>query len=304
MKYNWSIIGHEDKLNRLEADIASGNIAHAYLLAGPNSVGKFTVARKMAQILQCENDFCYVCPTCKQIESGTHFDTMEYKDDGNMIVVDDVKNIIKRLITTPQGKYKVLLIQSIERMNNESANSFLKMLEEPPKQTIMIFTTDEINTLLPTIISRVRVVTFNVVSVDYLEGKLREIYPQAEEDIIKKVCLFSLGKTGKAVHLMENPDALANYLRIYNDIQNFLTHKNIAQRFAYANELAEEEKQLMIFLDVLKHIVRSRMIEGREESLKQGENLAILSKISNFGGYARRNINMRMYLEDLMLELG
>jgi len=302
MKYNWSIIGHDDKLNRLEADISSGNVSSAYLLAGPNSVGKFTVARKMAQILQCENDFCYTCQTCKQIENGGHYDTMEYKDDGKMIVVDDVKNIIKWLITTPQAKYKVLLIQSIERMNNESANSFLKMLEEPPERTIMIFTTDEVNTLLPTIISRVRVVTFNVVSVEYLEKKLKELYPQAEEEVIKKVCLFSLGKTGKAVHLMENPDALAGYLRTYNDIQSFLSYNNVADKFAYANELAEDEKQLEVFLDVLKHVIRSRMIETRDRS-KQADNLSILAKISSFGNYSRRNINMRMYLENLMLDL-
>ena len=58
MKYNWSIIGHEKQLERIEKDISSGNLAHAYLLLGPNSVGKSTVARKMAGILQCENDFC------------------------------------------------------------------------------------------------------------------------------------------------------------------------------------------------------------------------------------------------------
>jgi DNA polymerase III gamma/tau subunit len=54
MRYNWSIIGHEKQLAQIELDIKSGNLSHAYLLAGPNSVGKFTVANKFAGILQCK----------------------------------------------------------------------------------------------------------------------------------------------------------------------------------------------------------------------------------------------------------
>jgi DNA polymerase-3 subunit delta' len=171
MKYNWSIIGHEKQLLQIEKDLESGNLAHAYLLSGPNSVGKNTVAKKMAGILQCENDFCHNCNACTQIEKGCHVDTVVFEDDGESIKIETVRKILERLSMTRQAPYKILLVQSLERMGVEAANSFLKMLEEPPERTVFIMTTDNVRLILPTILSRVRVVQFNSVSHLYLREK-------------------------------------------------------------------------------------------------------------------------------------
>ena len=135
MKYNWSIIGHEKQLSQLENDISSGSLSHAYLLAGPNSVGKHTVAKKMAGILQCENDFCHKCNTCIQVEHGSHVDTLVFKDDKNSLKILEVRGLLEKAMMTAQARYKIFIIQSIERMTTEAANSFLKVLEEPPPRT-------------------------------------------------------------------------------------------------------------------------------------------------------------------------
>lgn len=300
MKYNWSIIGHEKQLIELEKDIESGNLAHAYLLSGPNSVGKNTVAKKLAGILQCENDFCHKCPTCMQIERGSHLDTVELEDDKESIKIEDVRKIIDRSSMTGQSRYKIFMIQTIERMTVEAANSFLKVLEEPPPKTVFILTTNNIRTLLPTVVSRVRIIKFSSVSVAYLERKLRDLYPDCDVETLKQVGLFSLGKTGKALSLMENPEKLADTLKVYRDVQNFLAFRSIVDRFSYVEDLREDGSKIEAFLNMLTHVLRSKVLTGDKDTEKY---LVTLSKIEEAGILLKKNVNTRLVLENLMISL-
>ncbi len=287
---------------RIEADIESGNLAHAYVLAGTDSVGKFSIAKKMAGILQCENDFCHKCAACIQVKNGSHLDTMEFADDGESLKIEQVRALIDRLSMTGQGRYKIVLIENMERMTLEAANSFLKILEEPPAQTIFIMTTDDIRRLLSTVISRVRVVKFSSLPVNHLIEKLHELYPEKGAEAIKHASLLSLGKTGKAVDLIEQPEMLANYTKIYFDVQNFLERKNIADRFSYVSALDEEENRYAIssFLEIMTHVVRTKLLEG---GIEKDRGIVILSKAAEAGRLLRKNVNAKLVLENLMLQL-
>lgn len=300
MKYNWSIIGHEKQLKQIERDLMSGNLAHAYLLAGPNSIGKFTVARKMAGILQCEKDFCHTCPTCLQIQKGGHMDTIEMAESGESIKIEDVRKLIDRLNMTSNSKYKLLLIKGLERMTIEATNAFLKILEEPPDRTIFILTTDNIKSLLPTIISRVRVVKFQHLSAGFLEEKMKELFPNQDDETRTKVGLFAMGKSGKAMSLMENPEVLSEHMKIYNDVQGFLEHGTVYDRFIYAEDLLADNKKMETFLSILTSVLRTKILEheeGREENIKT------LSKIDEAGILLKKNVNNRLVIENLMLSL-
>ena len=85
-------------------------------------------------------------------------------------------------------------------------------------------TTNNVNLILPTILSRVRILRFNNVSYSYLSKKLLELFPDCDAEKLNKVTLFSAGKTGKAVQLIENPEVLAEYIHLYNVIQAFIIH--------------------------------------------------------------------------------
>ena len=108
-----------------------------------------------------------------------------------------------------------------------------------------------------------------------------------------------MGKTGKAVHLMENPDSLANYTKVYHDVQNFLDHKNIVDRFYYVESLLQDEKMVELFLEILTHVLRSKMLEG-ESRLRFAE---VLSRVGEAGALNKKNVNSRLLLENLMLML-
>jgi DNA polymerase III subunit delta' len=300
MKYNWSIIGHEKQLEMIEADIESGNLAHAYLLTGTNSIGKSTVAKKMAGILQCENDFCHKCPACVQVLNGSHIDTTEVNDDGTSIKIDQIRKLAEHLSMSRQGRYKIVLMQTIERMTIEAANSFLNILEEPPPKTIFLMTTDNVRALLPTITSRVRIVKFQGVSVGFLKEKLGQLYPNSDPEVIEHASLLSLGKTGKAVHLMENPDSLANYTKTYHDIRLFLERENVPDRFEYVEGLVAEPERIESFLDILTHVLRSKLLDG---SMGRRRCVNTISKIGETAMLLRKNVNSRLALENLMLSL-
>ena len=187
MIYNWNIIGHEKQLLALEHDIASDNLSHAYLLCGPSHVGKYTVAKKLASILQCENNFCGVCPTCIQIRKGSHIDTMEYENNHEPIKIGDIREIIARSNMCSQSRYKIVILQSIARMTPEAANAFLKTLEEPYPRTVFIMTAGFAKDVLPTIASRSRLMKFHLFSSDFLANKMRELYPESDEETISQV---------------------------------------------------------------------------------------------------------------------
>ncbi|MFA6992804.1 MAG: AAA family ATPase [Candidatus Gracilibacteria bacterium] len=300
MKYTWGIIGHEKELAQIEADIETGNLSHAYLLAGQNSIGKFTVAKKMAGILQCNNNFCHECSTCIQVQKGSHLDTIELLDNGESLKIDQIRSLIERICMSKQSNYKIILMQTVERMPREAANSFLKTLEEPPANTIFVMTTNNVRAILPTILSRTRIINFKSLPIGYLEGLLKEHYPDKDPEAIKHACIFSLGRVGKAVHLIESPEALSDYVSMYHDIRNFLEHKSVVSRFSYVNSLLENEGKVSIFLDILAHVLRSKLLENPSSSQSY---INTLLKLDEGGILLKKNVNDRLVLENLMLAL-
>lgn len=301
MKYNWSIIGHQKQMAMLESDIANENIAHAYLMVGPNSVGKYTVAKKFAGILQCSNDFCHDCQTCLQVDKGSHVDTFEMRDEGGSIKIAEVRSVIDRISMTRQSRYKVVIIQSIERMTIPAANSFLKMLEEPPERTVFILTSNNVRLILPTILSRVRMLKFHGFSDHFLINELHKQFPDADEKTVKHASLFALGKAGKALNLVSHPEKLAEYMEIYHHVEEFLAGGEIADRFSYIEDLSSQEgNKVELFLNILMHVARSRLLELGRDCQRY---INLLSKIQEAGILLDKNVNSRLVLENLMLAI-
>ena len=300
MHYNWKIIGHEKLLENLENDIRGGNLAHAYLFIGPEKVGKYVVAKTMAHILQCANNFCHDCPTCVQIEKSSHPETIEFQDDSESIKIDQMRDVILRLNMTSSMPYKILLIDRIERMTMEAANCLLKTLEEPPPQTLFLFTASNVRDVIPTILSRVRIVPFHHCNEKLLNEKLREMYPDGDEETLEQVCSFAIGKPGTAFHLMRDPDLLALYRKIYQTLLRFLEGSSVFERFCFVQDFVEDSKKLEHFLNIFVHLVRAQLLR---DPLNHVHFTGILERI-DFARFAlRHNANAKLILEHLMLSL-
>lgn len=304
--YNWKIIGHKKQLQYIEDDIANDNLAHAYLLAGPSRIGKFSIAKMFVNILQCPNNLCHKCPACIQIQKGSHPDTIVLDDTDESIKIEQVRDIISRLTMTKQGRYKILLIKKAERLTPEAANCLLKTLEEPPPDTLIIMTTDNPRELLSTIISRVRLVKFSGYSQKFLEGKMKEMFPDTDDETITQVCSLSLGKSGRAIKLLKNADLLAVYRTMYNVLCEFLEDKPLYIKFKAIDELIRSETDISEFLDVFMHLIRSRLYQLLQEDNSRGGKkeyyLSLLNNIEQTQQFLKRNINARLALENLALK--
>jgi DNA polymerase-3 subunit delta' len=147
----------------LARQIASGEVAHAWLLLGPAGSGKRPTSVAMAAAIQCPEQpgvGCGSCSTCLRVLRHRHPDVHHIIPEGPLIPVDVIReSVIPEASRSPfEARMKVFIIEEAERMNPAAQNALLKTLEEPPGDTVFILISDREEELLETISSRCRVV--------------------------------------------------------------------------------------------------------------------------------------------------
>ncbi|MDD4351746.1 MAG: AAA family ATPase [Candidatus Gracilibacteria bacterium] len=298
------VIGHAKQVETLLTDYTTGNLSHAYLLHGPAQVGKFTLAKHFANLLQCENDFCGVCPVCKQFVKEQHLDTVFMHDiDGSLIKIEEIRELINHLANTVQSTYKLCLIERVERMTREAANSFLKILEEPSSNTIFLLTTDSVRLLLPTITSRCRLLRFSLVNDDQIVQGLPQLGLEIRNEN-KEVLKFGSGRPGKIINLLRDPSLFEQEKKFYLDLQSLFSKEDLVARFHYVEELAKDPAQIEIFLSQLLLLWREtlRNTDHDLHSNKTQHLLQNIRKVEEIRGYLKQSVNPRLALENLVLE--
>src|SRR5882724_2700275 len=158
-----TLIGQEAMVRTLRNAIASGRIAHAFMLTGVRGVGKTTTARIIARALNCTGpdgkggatvDPCGVCDNCKAITEDRHVDVIEM-DAASRTGIDDVRELIEGVRYRPvSARYKVYIIDEVHMLSEKAFNALLKTLEEPPPHVKFLFATTEIRKVPVTVLSR------------------------------------------------------------------------------------------------------------------------------------------------------
>jgi DNA polymerase-3 subunit delta' len=161
--------GHDAIRAGFEAAIRRGRLGHAYLFTGPPGVGKRLFARELAKSLLCESPpgplaACDRCPACHLCDADTHPDVFTAKtpEDRHELPVDVVREFCSQLALKPtRGTRKVGIVEDADDFNEESANAFLKTLEEPAPGSLLILLATSEEGQLSTIRSRCQVVRFH-----------------------------------------------------------------------------------------------------------------------------------------------
>jgi len=153
-----AVVGQEHVTRTLRNAIASGQVAHAYLLSGVRGTGKTSIARLIAKALNCPNakdgEPCDRCETCVAIRDGRFLDLIEIDAASNR-GIDEMRDLRDKVRFAPsQGQYKVYVIDEAHQLTTEAFNALLKTLEEPPPHAIFILATTESQKIPATIISR------------------------------------------------------------------------------------------------------------------------------------------------------
>ena len=169
------IAGQEDSVALLQRSLERGRLGHAYLFHGGDLAELETVARTLAKTVNCTNpqrssaaglplDSCDACLSCRKIDGDNHPDVMWIRPESKTRVIkidqmvqrkDSLRPLLPAMHLKPtEARYKIGVIVSADRLNESAANAFLKTLEEPPSDSILILLTTELQRILDTILSR------------------------------------------------------------------------------------------------------------------------------------------------------
>lgn len=158
---------HEAAVEQLSAAWAAARLPHALLLQGADGLGKRELASWLSAAVLCETSqatlqYCGKCVSCVLIAAGSHPDRVWItpEEDKQQISVDQTRAASERLSKTSyrQG-YKIAIIEPAHQMTGSAANSVLKTLEEPTRESLLILVTSRPSSLLPTVRSRCQKVT-------------------------------------------------------------------------------------------------------------------------------------------------
>lgn len=144
------------------------NVAHAYLFHGPKGTHKKEAAILFAQSMLCEHTVdgfaCGVCDCCVRVQNGMFADIMLVDGEDVSIKKEDILNIQKQFSSTALEQYgkKIYILNVCENATAAAMNSLLKFLEEPEGDIVAILCADQIERVLPTIVSRCQLVPFRL----------------------------------------------------------------------------------------------------------------------------------------------
>ncbi|KJR42216.1 DNA polymerase III, delta prime subunit [Candidatus Magnetoovum chiemensis] len=159
------VIGQDRAVRILTGMLEKQKIVSSYLFTGPPYSGKRFTALQYASALLCQNnanratsDSCGVCNSCRKASELNHPDIKiitVIEQEHVEIVIEQIRELEEFISLTPtEGKYKIVLIDDADKMTKQAMNAFLKTLEEPPSNCVIILTASKENYLLKTIRSR------------------------------------------------------------------------------------------------------------------------------------------------------
>jgi DNA polymerase-3 subunit delta' len=247
----WRVIGQEDAVSLLQNSIEKNNLSHAFLISGPNHIGKMTLALDIAQAVNCEKDNppCNECSSCIKIINGKHSDIQVIslvlendEEEGKSrteISIDDIRQIQHTVSLPPfEGKHKVFIIEGAESMSIEAANCLLKTLEEPATQAVFILLTANISLIPETVASRCQKISLNPVAAEKIEKTLSTGYDIDDEKarLLSRLCH---GGFGWALSAAQDEKALEAYFEKRDKVLE-ITGSGLQERFSYAGTLATQ----------------------------------------------------------------
>ncbi len=330
VKFNWPVIGHQSVQKYLQSIIKQQHLHHAYLFYGPAGVGKSLTAEYFIKSLYCHQQTlspCGQCVACRQIKHSVHPDIfyLEKAADKKNITVEQVRDVRQwAQQSSLSGSYKVVLIKQAHHLSLAASNALLKILEEPPAQTIFILLTPFLELIPQTIISRTQLIKFSPLPFKELEQAL--INKGMDEKQAQLLARLSRGLPGEALPLVNSPQALETYYQRFKDIFKIIS-ADLTQRFKAVEKISAQsnaeasKKQVKDFLNLFSVLMRDLFLiknnchqhiscsylesdllrQAEQYKLKQIVN--ILDSIQQAYKLIEKNINLRLTLESLMLAL-
>ncbi len=275
----------QDKAKRmLSRSLAAGRVPHAYIFKGPEGVGKRLFARGVAAAVNCRDKerigACGVCSSCKKFRSMNHPDFQVVSPEKGVIKIDQIRRLTKELSYPPyESTMRVVVLEDVQTMRREAANSLLKTLEEPPENNLLILTAEASQEILATLTSRCQVVPFAQLSVDDTVTIL--VQQGVEREAARLLARLSEGSPGKALLLHKT-----EMIGLWRKLVSFLSDKaidadrDVGELLHLAENMASLKEELPSLLGLLKIWLRDLLLGGTENGVEAGNGM-VSGKIWN-----------------------
>lgn len=329
-----TILGQGQAKNILTRALEHGTVAHAYLFYGAESIGKKRTAVEFAKALNCAepgpDGSCGHCSSCLKIDQNRHPDfflvepTRKPKSRDVNINIDEVRELQKMLGYMPyEGRYKVAVIDGVEKMLLQACNAFLKTLEEPPASTVLILVTAHLHQLLPTIISRCQGVKFNPLPADAVRAIL-ERHPEAEGMSAGEIGLRvqrSRGQVARA--LAEDAEEIGRYREDLLELIGQIGFHRMDLLFHWSREMGKNRElpEIQKILEELLGLLRDTavlQVGGGPETLINGDIahrlaplaarkpraavLSMMEAVFRTRNILNQNANVQLSLETMLMQ--
>ncbi len=273
----WKSFGHSTIKNLLDKQLQRQVFPHAYLFVGPDGIGKKLVAQEMTkEILGTDR-------------LDNHPDYIYY-DAGNDLGMDGLRQFLQQLANKPfMGQYKAAIIDNMDQANTQMSNALLKTLEEPSPSTILFVIASQ-NNLLPTIVSRCQMLTFNSLTND----ELTQYATEQQLNVTDQILQASFGSPARLQILINDPEAAKQI----NDTVATLEQAQIgtiADKLVAVTALAEYET------DELKNILLTWLYRLRQTLAGNPSQAELMSRVCEALPHLNGSFNKKMVLQRLLL---
>jgi DNA polymerase-3 subunit delta' len=254
------VIGQRRLLEMLGAQALRGDVAQGYEISGPRSIGKHTMALRLAQTLNCVAEpriagGCGACIACTKIEKGIHPDVVMVtrlvdqleqrgekrgtpKSDAKLISIEQIRAMQQDLALRPlEGRRRIVIIDDAADLSEHAEVALLKTLEEPPSHAVLLLVTPTPSRLLETIRSRIQPLPFRLVARPEIEAALTRRFGAAAA----RFAAVAAGRPGVAITLASTESARDERTTLEREFYT-LVGSRLTERFAWAADLAESQR--------------------------------------------------------------
>lgn len=321
------IVGQEKAVNILLKSLKEDKVSPSYIFIGSEGVGKKFTAIEFAKTINCINlnnnlESCDTCNTCNKINKQCCPDLKIVEPIKGSIRIEQIRELRREIDLKPfENRKKIYIIENAEKMTIEASNCLLKPIEEPPDYAILILICMNIDSILPTIISRCQLIKFRLID----SSKIRKILLKKidlEESKAELVSRLAQGSIGRAFKLISDKEYFDRREKLLDYLTKILPGKYDSNFFIniekILTDISEMDEILEIILlwyrDILvvkklgdqKYIVNSDKVEALNEKSRvysQKILIDILDYIEQIQEFIKKNINRRLVSERLYLKM-